>query len=293
MTGITILDGSMGQELVRRFGDLDKPMWGIGVMAENPEIVRAIHDDYFAAGAEIATTNTYNIHKDRFVRDGVEDQFEVLNSLACRLAAEARDAHGSGLVAGGIGPLGGSYRPDHGNDIDQAAEAFAEVARGQADIVDLYLIETISSLDAARGAYQGAKVAGKPVWLSFTVDDDDGSIIRSGETVESAVALANELGADALLINCSRPEAVTDAVRSLKGAAMPTGAYANGFTRITEAFKSDAPKITDLSERHDLGPDAYADFCEAWAADGATIIGGCCEVGPTHIAELSRRLKAA
>lgn len=291
MTDIQILDGSMGQELVKRFGELNKAMWGIGVMAENPEIVRAIHDDYFAAGAEIATTNTYNIHRDRFVRDGVADQFEVLNTLACRLAAEARDAHGSGLVAGGIGPLGGSYRPDHGNDLDHAASAFEEIAVGQADYVDLYLIETISSLDAARGAMMGAKVPGKPVWLSFTVDDDDGTVIRSGEPVGDALKLAEEMGAAAILINCSRPEAVSQTIPLLKGASVPVGAYANGFTRITEAFKSDAPKITDLSERHDLGPDAYADFCDGWAADGATIIGGCCEVGPAHIAEMAKRLK--
>lgn len=291
MSNIQILDGSMGQELVKRYGELNKAMWGIGVMAEHPEIVRAIHDDYFAAGAEIATTNTYNIHRDRFVRDGVEDQFEVLNTLACRLAAEARDAHGSGLVAGGIGPLGGSYRPDHGNDLDQAAAAFEEVAVGQKDYVDLYIIETISSLDAARGAIMGARTPGKPVWLSFTVDDDDGSIIRSGETVEDALKLAEETGAGAILINCSRPEAVGGAVARLSGAKIPVGAYANGFTRITEAFKSDKPKITDLSERKDLGPDAYADFCDGWVKDGATIIGGCCEVGPAHIAEVARRLK--
>ena len=58
MSDMTILDGSIGQELVRRFGDLNKVMWGVGVMAENPEILRAVHDDYFAAGADIATTNT-------------------------------------------------------------------------------------------------------------------------------------------------------------------------------------------------------------------------------------------
>ena len=290
MSAITILDGGMGQELVRRYGELNKAMWGIGVMAENPEIVRAVHDDYFAAGAEIATTNTYNIHRDRFVRDGVEDQFDVLNKLACRLAAEARDEHGAGQVAGGIGPLGGSYRPDHGNDLDQAATAFEEIALGQADYVDFYIIETIASLDAARGAMAGASVPGKPVWLSFTVDDDDGAIIRSGETVADAVKLSEKLGAAAMLINCSRPEAVSDAVSRLSSASIPVGAYANGFTRITEAFKSDAPKITDLSERKDLGPDAYADFGDAWVASGATIIGGCCEVGPAHIAELSRRL---
>lgn len=293
MTDITILDGSMGQELVRRFGDLDHKMWGIGVMAKRPDLVRAIHDDYFAAGAEVATTNTYNIHKDRFVRDGVADQFDELNRLACRLAAEARDAHGSGLVAGGIGPLRGSYRPDQGNDPATAAPAFEEVARGQADYVDLYLIETMSSLGAARGAVMGAKVPGKPVWLSFTVDDDDGTVLRSGEPVQDAAALANEMGVAALLINCSRPEAIAQSIPLLKAATMPVGAYANGFTRITEEFKSPNPLITMLDDRKDLDPAAYADFADQWAADGATIIGGCCEVGPTHIAELSRRLKAA
>lgn len=290
MSKITILDGSIGQELVRRFGELNKTMWGVGVMAENPEILWAVHADYFAAGAEIATTNTYNIHRDRFVRDGLEDDFQRLQSLACSIAVEARDAHGSGQVAGSIGPLGGSYRPDRGNEIDQAAEAFAECARAQADYVDFYLIETISSLDAARGAVQGAKVPGKPVWLSFTVDDDDGTILRSGEPVADAVKVADEEGADALLINCSRPEAISATMPIIAAASMPTGAYANGFTRITEAFKSDRPEITDLSERHDLGPDAYADFADKWVSDGATIIGGCCEVGPAHVTELKRRL---
>ena len=176
---ITILDGSMGQELVRRFGELNKPMWGIGVMAENPEIVRAIHDDYFAAGAEIATTNTYNIHRDRFVRDGVEEDFERLQTIACKLAAEARDAHGSGQVAGPMGPLGGSYRPDRGNEIDPAAEAFAEVARVQADYVDFYLIETMSSLDAARGAMRGAKVIViNPQHCEFFIDLYAHSVVK-------------------------------------------------------------------------------------------------------------------
>ena len=259
-------------------------------MAKKPEIVRAVHDDYFAAGAEIATTNTYNIHKDRFIRDGVPDAFDELNSLACRLAVQARDAHGSGLVAGGIGPLKGSYRPEEGNDIDVAAPAFEAVARGQADYVDLYLIETMSSLAAARGAVTGAKVVGKPVWCAFTVDDDDGSILRSGEPVEETLTLAKELGIEAVLINCSRPEAVTEAVARIAGGDIPVGAYANGFTRITEEFKQPNPHITMLEERKDLTPAAYGDFAEKWAASGAAIIGGCCEVGPAHVAEFSKRL---
>ena len=70
------------------------------------------------------------------------------------------------------------------------------------------------------------------------------------------------------------------------------GAYANGFTGIAADFNKVGATVDMLSARRDLGPNAYADFADGWAANGATIIGGCCEVGPAHIAELSRRLKA-
>lgn len=293
MTGnrITILDGSMGQEIVRRVGDVDHRMWGIGVMRDKPELIRAIHDEYFAAGAEIATTNTYNIHPTFFRTCPYPDEFEKLTHMACRLACEARDAHGAGMVAGGVGPLAGSYRPELGNDIDEAVEVFGEVARIMGEYVDVMLIETMASHDAARGAVIGAREAGKPIWLSMTVDDDDGALLRSGDPVESAVALAEELGVEALLLNCSRPEAVTKAIPLLNTAKVPVGAYANGFERITAKYKTDDAQVSDLSHRVDLNPAAYAAFAEQWAADGATIIGGCCEVGPAHIAELVKRLK--
>ena len=71
------------------------------------------------------------------------------------------------------------------------------------------------------------------------------------------------------------------------------GAYANGFTEISEGFLEDAPTVDALSQRTDLGPDAYADIAMSWVDQGATIIGGCCEVGPAHIAVLADRLRAA
>lgn len=76
----------------------------------------------------------------------------------------------------------------------------------------------------------------------------------------------------------------------IKGVDKPFGAYANVFTEITQSFVQVGATVRELSARTDLTPEAYAAFAEDWAQIGATIIGGCCEVGPAHIAELVRRL---
>lgn len=288
---VVILDGGMGQELVKRAAATTNPLWGTHVLMTRPELVREVHDEYFAAGAEIATANTYAILRDRLAPAGLEDRFEDLHVLACRIAAEARDAAGGGLVAGALGPLIQSYRPDLAPPPEAAAELYAEIARIQAPLVDFFIIETMSSVDQAAGALMGARSAGKPVWLSISVDDDDGGKLRSGEAVEEILPLVRAERPAALLVNCSTPEAVTRALSRLGDAGTPLGAYANGFERIAPAFLKSRPTVDALWARHDLSPAAYADFAEGWAASGARIIGGCCEVGPAHIAELTQRFR--
>lgn len=289
MSGITILDGAIGQELANRAEINDHPLWGVHVMRQQPELVTTIHGEYFAAGAAIATANTYNTHRDRLRREGEEDAFERLQRLGCRLAAEARDAAGRGLVAGALGPLGGSYRPEQAKPVDEAAELFAEVARIQSDYVDLYLIETMSSTTEAEGALMGTLGHGKPVWMAISVDDHDGARFRSGEPVEAILPILARLRPDALLVNCSTPEAVSAALPRLAGWDGPLGAYANGFTHIADAFKVESQTVNALTARTDLDPAAYVRFAEDWVANGATLIGGCCEVGPAHIQALSDR----
>ncbi len=288
---ITILDGGMGQELIARGQSEPTPLWATQVMRTEPDLVQEIHADYFAVGAEIATVNSYAIHRDRLAPHGIEDQFEELHMRAVSLAKAARDAHGSGRLAGSLGPLGWSYTTD--TPPEDAAERFAEVAALQAPHVDLFLIETAASLAQAMAALTGGKTAGKPVWLAVSVDDADGTKLRSGEPVDAALDLALAGGADAFLINCSTPEAVSQALEVVSGADIPLGAYANGFTGIVQSFAKAGTTVKELTARQDLSPERYADFAEAWVALGATIIGGCCEVGPAHIAELSRRFAKA
>lgn len=293
MADVVLLDGGMGQELVHRSGDAPTPLWATRVMIDHPGMVQQLHADYFTAGATVATTNTYAIHRDRLVKVGMEAAFEDLHRAALSEALQARAAAGRGRIAGSIGPLAASYRPDAHPDHTEAVPLYAEVARLIGPEVDLILCETVASLAHARAILEGASAAGKPVWLSVTVDDADGSRLRSGEPVAQVVPLALAGGAQALLANCSAPEAMPAALEALAAAGLPYGAYANGFEEITAEFLKPSPTVEHLHARTDLSPEGYAHTALGWVDRGATIVGGCCEIGPAHIAALARALVAA
>lgn len=292
MADITLLDGSIGQELVKRSGKHPTPLWSTRVMIDHPELVRDVHTEYFRRGATVATTNTYAIHRSRLVREGIEDQLAPLVQIAVA-QANAACAGGAGRVAGSLGPLLASYRPDLEPDPDDAARKFGELVALMVDDVDLFLLETVSSVLEAEGTLRGTANCGKPVWLAVSVMDDDGTRLRSGERLGEIAPLVAQHKPQALLINCTRPEAVPAALDILSDMGLPFGAYANGFTHIADGFLQDAPTVDSLSQRHDLGPDAYADHVMEWVRHGATIVGGCCEIGPDHIEALAQRLKSA
>ena len=206
---ITFLDGGMGQELVARAGKATS-LWSVQALLDNPEMVTAVHNEYFMVGADVATTNTYSI-------------------------------------------------------------------------------ETMSSVDQAKGALMGASGFNKPIWLALSVDDRDGTKLRSGEDLKDILPLLNEYKPAAVMINCSAPEAVSIALPLLSEANIPTGGYANGFVEIAKNFNKIGATVDLLKARTDLNPEAYANIADDWIKSGATFIGGCCEVGPAHIAELKSR----
>lgn len=288
---ITLLDGGIGQEIVRRAGDRPTPLWSTQAMLDHPGVAEAVHRDYFAAGATIATTNSYAVHRDRLRPHGIEDLFEPLLDRAVAEALVARAAHGSGRIAGAVGPLGASYRPDLCPPVETAAPLFGELVHRLAPRVDLIIFETVASTLHAEGALAAARDAPVPVWLSVTVEDDDGARLRSGEPLADLLPIVASAPPSALLVNCSRPEVIGPALEILRGAGLPYGAYANGFERIEEAFLEERPTVDVLTARDDLNAARYADFALEWVEIGATIVGGCCETRPPHIAALAERLR--
>ena len=283
---ITLLDGGMGQELVRRSKTELSPLWSANVMMQEPEIVETIHREYIKAGAQLITLNSYSATPERLSRDASEDLFEPLQTKAIEIANRAR--RGTDVQLGGcLSPLFGSYHPESAPDYDSCLTTYRRVVSCQQHAVDVFLCETMSSIKEATAATRAANETGKPVWCALSVDDDNGTILRSGEPVMQAVFAALEAGADAILFNCSMPEAISSAIKITSEIDAVYGAYANGFTKANDLQLGGTVDV--LEARSDLDPEAYADFVAQWIEDGATIIGGCCEVGPAHIAELKNR----
>ena len=287
---IALLDGGLGQELHRRSRRPSAPLWSAQVMIDEPELVEAVHLEFVEAGARIITVNSYSATPHRLARAGRSGMFGTLQDAALRAAQAARDRSGRDiLIAGCLPPLAASYRPDLTLPDDVCLADYRRIVAAQTDRVDLFLCETLATVREARLATLAARESGRTVWTALTVDDADGTVLRSGEPVADGALAALDAGASAILVNCSVPEAVARALPALAGIGAPLGAYANGFVSV--AALEPGGTVDVLEARDDLGPEAYAQYALDWAAAGATVLGGCCEIGPAHIAELARRLR--
>ncbi|RST83816.1 homocysteine S-methyltransferase [Aquibium carbonis] len=292
MANVILTDGGMGQELLRRSGATPTPLWSAKVLMDEPDLVRDLHADFIRAGARVITVNTYAATPERLAREGVGEMFEPLQQAGLDLAEQARDAVGTDCaIAGCLPPLFGSYAPKLTIPFEESVDLYRRIVAEEAGRVDLFLCETMASAQEGLAAATAAAESGKPVWISWTLTDDGAPGLRSGETIAQAAAAVAHLPIAARLVNCSRPETVDAAFGDLAALGGTVGAYANGFTAV-EALKHGGT-VDVLSAREDLGPDSYASFAMGWVKRGATIVGGCCEVGPEHIARLRDRLVEA
>lgn len=286
----TILDGGMSRELERLGAPFRQPEWSALALMETPEIVEQVHTEFLAAGAQVIITNNYavvpfHLGEERFAREG-----RRLIELSGELARSAASRFPGARVAGCIPPLFGSYRPDL-FDAERAGALLDVIVRGLAPYVDVWLSETTSSIAEMRAVAEAVAQEEKPLWVSYTLEDEifqtDASVLRSGEPVRDAVIAAVQEGAQAVLFNCSTPEVMGAGIQiavETVPEGIPVGVYANAFAKSTDHSKANEG-IAEI--RDDLDPEGYALWAKSWRDLGASIIGGCCGIGAAHIAALA------
>lgn len=299
---VKLLDGGTGEELFRLGMEDDRKIWSARALVDeaNHELLVNVHKSFLAAGSDFITCNNYG------VTPGVgfsDEEIILLTSVAGRLAVEARRNSGmsEAKICGSLPPLLESYRPDRVVAFEEGVRLYKLIGGALAPFVDLYLAETLSSVAEAKMALTGVREYERPAMVSFTLNCQ--GRIRSGESVCDAIEELLSSTVDdrlcGILFNCSQPEAITLGLRDIhqsqdvKSGLMlrniQLGAYANRLTVIPDDWAL-AESAEPQAMRIDLDPEQYIQYVLQWIELGATLIGGCCGIGPEHIASIRQLL---
>ena len=286
-----LLDGALGTELSRRGHDLTDALWAARLLLDDPVAIEAVHRDYFAAGAEIASTASYQAGYDGFAARGLSHrETSMLLRRSVEVARRAQQNGASGgttRVAASIGPYGATLADGseyHGNYGLSSADLL-DFHRERLHMLwsaapDLLACETIPSLQEARVIVRVLhEIPDATAWMSFS--SRDGTHTGAGDPIaDVARELDTESQVVAIGVNCCPPERVASLVRTIRtGTTKPIVVYPN------------SGEVWNAATRDwDGAPDArpLADWAREWIAAGASWIGGCCRSTPDDIRALRK-----
>ncbi|MAW43883.1 MAG: homocysteine S-methyltransferase family protein [Pseudomonadales bacterium] len=289
---LQILDGSMGAELIKRGLTPRTGLWSARALLDEPEGVVQVHAEYIEAGASVITTNSYSTIPSYLAKAGMAESYQELTVVAAKLARRAADAATIPVrVAGCLPPLDESYRHDLVPEDEPSQAVYRELVTVLTPYADLYLCETMSCVREAVNASSAARAVDphKPLWVAWTLHETPGEGLRSGESLADALAAVQPFEPDAYLFNCTSPAAISAAVETLaKLTNKPIGAYPNSY-HVPEGWTLDNEKSV---EARDMTTEDFVAFSRDWRNKGASILGGCCGIGPSHIDAMAKDLGA-
>ena len=288
---IFLIDGGMGQELIHRSKVQPDGLWSARVMLDNYDLVVDLHRDFIKAGAEAITLNSYSITPQKLKRHNLEELFVPLQKSAIKAAIEAKNSSSVAnnvKIIGCLPPLVMSYKTSIGIDVEEAKDTYKKIVELQNSHVDIFCSETVCSIEEAHISTENALNTDKKVWLSFCVKEGDGTLLRSGEHLEDALKEFDSSKIDAFLINCAPPEAIQSSIKILKNFSKPFGALPNAFETVNNLDIHNDVSI--LKKRSDLNIEKFVDEILSYIKNNASIIGGCCEVGPQYIGALKDKI---
>lgn len=281
-----LFDGGMGTLLQERGLEAGAPgeLWNV----ERPDAVRAIHEEYAAAGATLLTTNTFGGTRTRLELHGAGDRVRELNAAAARIAGSVAREHGI-LVAGDIGPTGELLAPLGALEPDAAREVFAEQLRGLAEGgVDVVLVETMSDLGEAAAAVAAARAVTPDLPVLVTLSFDTNLRTMMGVSPAAAVAELARAGVDAVGANCGRgPEEMELIAAELAGAREGVDVL------LVAQSNAGLPQLVGDRFAYDVPADVLAEHARRLRDLGIDVIGACCGSTPAHVAAMNAALRAA
>ncbi|MGY2063898.1 homocysteine S-methyltransferase [Blastococcus sp. SYSU DS0619] len=288
--GTVVLDGGLSTELESRGADVSSALWSARLLRDDPAAIVAAHAAFAAAGAQVATTASYQATLEGFVGTGLTRR--QAQELIERSVLLAREGQGDGWVAGSVGPYGamladgseytGAYVAEVGVSALRAFHRPRMEMLAQAG-ADVLACETVPAAAEVEALVAEAVSLGAPIWLSLTTVLDDAGVPRTrrGERAADVYAMVADVPeVVAVGVNCTAPAAVGPTIAAAAAAGKPVVAYPN------------SGEVWDATTRRWAGsPGVAPDAVVAWIGAGARLVGGCCRVRPADIAALATTIR--
>ena len=278
--GVVVCDGAMGTMLYSRGVFVNRCFDELNL--SNPGLVQGVHQEYVESGADVIETNTFGAHRFKLGPHGFDSQVVKINREGARIARAA--AQGQALVAGSIGPLGKPLEPFGNIAFDDAVAAYREQAQGLVEGgVDLFLLETMPSLDQARAAVTAVQTLSElPIVVSLTFNEE--GTTAYGEQPEDVVRKAEEWDVAVVGANCSQgPQQMLETVKRMAAAASRV--------KLSAMPNAGAPALIDGRYVYLCTPEYMASYARRFIASGVSVVGGCCGTTPPHIRNLVRSVR--
>jgi homocysteine S-methyltransferase len=271
MTSLVVFDGAMGSLLYERGVFVTQNFEQLNVT--RPELVKRIHEDYIAAGAQVIETNTFGANCFRLDRHGLGDQVRAYNLAGAQLARQAAGEHG--WVAGSIGPTGLVPGVASPAELDLVSSTFAEQAAALVEGgVDLLVLETFRHLEEIRIALEAARRAAPGTLIVASMAFDPSETVADGSTPEHVARTLVDWGADVIGVNCGDgPQLALAIAERMRGTGRPLCVQPN----------AGLPRTVDGRLLYMATPEYFDVFARRTVQIGATMIGGCCGTTPDHI----------
>jgi homocysteine S-methyltransferase len=284
-SGPIVLDGGLGTLLEAHGHDLSSSLWSARLLLDDPDAIRRAHREYYAAGARVAITSSYQVGYRALDAAGIShENVDLLLARSVELARQARDEAmlpaEEAWVAASVGPYGATRADgsEYTGDYDLGVAQLREWHRPRLQALaaaapDAIAIETVPSLAELEALCRELDGIGIPAWVSVTIAD---GALRSGDPLREAFALAASVTeVVAIGVNCCDAAEVDGALAAVAG-ARPGVAYPN------------SGEQWDAAARHWSGTRSQiATGTAGWVAGGARLVGGCCRVGPAQISEIA------
>ena len=290
---IKILDGGMGQELIARGVDPNGTLWSANALLQDKyhDLLFNTHVDFVKAGAEVIITATFATRKKRLMDNKIEEKFEYLNQKAGEIALKVKRKFPNILGAGGLPPQNFTYEADDRSE-EEITKNFKEQAKALNPYIDFFYFDVLSSIKEFKCGIRAIKEFKKTYLIGIHISE--GKNLPSGEKI-SEIKEVIDNKALGVILSCISPENYEANLKELKNLGVPFGFKLNGYittkpsTSYTENYiksKTGNP-VEVLGKRKDLTPKKIYGFAKKFKQEGATILGGCCEISPEHIKEIS------